>query len=81
MKTILVRLYLKDGRKRELRSTSAIRRILSTVSHVQFTKAFVRVGYGKKIDNHGKLVNFDNSGYFTDKEELARVMKVFWAED
>jgi hypothetical protein len=80
MKRIQVRLYLENGKIKELRSDRFIRRILSTISLTQFTKAYIKVRYGMKLDNFGKRTMFYNDGWYTDKKELKDIIKVFWNE-
>ena len=81
MKTILVRLYLKNGTTKEYRSSRAINRILSGIRRVQFKKAYVRVGYGKKIDSSGKLSEFHNDGSYFNVDDALDGVSTFWSED
>lgn len=80
MRKITLRLYLKNGKIRKYYTSNAIRRILYKASHVNFEKAYCRVNYGKFEDPFGKIVNFYNDGYYTDKKELFKVIQIFWYE-
>lgn len=80
-KTLLLKLYLKNGEIRKYRSLNYTRRISSIISHTNFKKAYVKVSYGKKVCSYGCFCNFCNDGFYDNKEDLLYMIKVFWKED
>jgi antitoxin component YwqK of YwqJK toxin-antitoxin module len=84
MKKITLRLYLKNGKTMKYYTNDKIKRIYSLVSLAKFPdkvlKAYVKVSYGKFLDAFGKMTEFYNDGYYTDKKELREVISIFWNE-
>lgn len=40
-------------------------------------KYWLKVIYGKALDNYGKMETFDNEGEYTTREDLLRTLKIF----
>ena len=43
-------------------------------------KVYLRVSYGKHLDNFGKLINFYNDGWYDNKKDLHLALKAFTEE-
>jgi hypothetical protein len=75
---IVLRFYNK-GKVKKYFGTS-IRRMLYKINHLQFEKAYVKVHYGRFLADNGKMTEFKNDGYYTNKKELTKVLRIFWYE-
>lgn len=75
---IKMRLTKNNGEVKWYRS-GTIRRFLSRLTHDQFEKAYVWVGYGEQLDNHGKLIKFFNDGEYINKQKATQALRAFCA--
>ena len=75
---INLRLYNK-GKMKKYFGTS-LRRMLYWINHSTFEKAYVKVHYENALDAYGKMTEFKNDGYYTDKKELLEVTQMFYNE-
>jgi hypothetical protein len=80
MKKLHLKLYLKNGKIKDYFATRFIRRILATVSLVQFKKAYIKVSYGKDKCVMACVCEFYNDGYYFNKDDLRWAIKAFWNE-
>jgi len=53
------------------------KRFIYWLTHGKFSKAIVRVEYGKEKDNHGKMVMFYNEGEYTNKKDALQALRAF----
>jgi hypothetical protein len=44
-------------------------------------KVLLKVSYGKRIDNFGKLTNFDNEGEYDNKKDLWQAFMAFTEDE
>jgi hypothetical protein len=70
-------LKLYNGNKVKKYLGTSVRRLLYYINHVNFDKAYLKVKYGKFLDQGGKMAEFYNDGYYSDKNELIEVLKAF----
>lgn len=65
--------------------THSVRRFLTHLRTINWknrgVKAYIRVSYGKKVDNYGKLSNFYNDGWYDNKKDLTLMFKAFDEEN
>lgn len=61
--------------------THKLRRFSDHLQAVNFsqpgTKAYIRVYYGRFVDNHGKMNDFYNDGEYENKKDLLKAYKAF----
>lgn len=85
MKNYTLKLYKNGGRVETFRTKKRKRffKILRTIKWQLdgVRKAYLKMSYGQKLDNYGKLSDFYNDGYYDNKEELLRVFKYFDQEE
>lgn len=75
-------LKVLDGRRIVRRVQTDNRRVfaqkLASLRHKsRAEKWYLRVNYGKRKDNFGKLVDFYNDGDYTNKKQLVQAYKAF----
>jgi hypothetical protein len=44
-------------------------------------RVYIKVSYEKRLDNFGKLVNFDNEGVYDNKQDLWLALNAFIEND
>jgi len=73
------KMFLKDGRVLSYVGTkkSQIRSRLKAVPHQNVEKYYLKVIYGKALNNFNKIVTFDNSGEWTSRKELFQALAAF----
>jgi len=64
----------KNGKTVSKMRTYKIRRFLKVIRSLNWqdsvSLSYIKVGYGKKVDNYGKLTNFHNDGEYDNKEDF-----------
>ena len=77
------KMFLKDGRVISYSGTkrSAIRAKLEAVSRKDVKKYWLRVIYGKALDNFGKMETFDNEGEWETRKEFLQALRAFTEAD
>jgi len=79
--------YLKTkekGQKTRMVRTHSQRRFvnrLRTINWQNSPSVYLRVSYGKKLNQDNKLVTFFNDGQYDNEQELLEVFKAFNDED
>ena len=61
-------------------STHSVRRFLNhlrTINFSKHTKVYLKVAYGKSLDNFGKVAPDCNEGYFGFRQDLLQAMEAF----
>jgi len=73
------KMFLKDGRVLSYVGTkkSQIRSRLKAVPHQNVEKYYLKVTYGKALNNFNKMITFDNSGEWTNRKELLHALTAF----
>ena len=75
--------YLKikeKSQKTRMVRTHSLRKFtnnLRTINWQNNPSVYLRVNYGKKLNQDNKLVTFFNDGWYYDKQELLEVFKAF----
>ena len=73
---IKLTLVSRHGKVKRYRSGTK-RRFMFHLTHDKFSKAIVRVEYGKEKDNFGKMVMFFNEGEYTNKHDALQALRAF----
>ncbi len=84
MKNYTLKLYKNNGKVEKVRTKKKRRflKILRTVNwQLGIKNAYIKVSYGKDLDNFGKRSEFYNDGYYDNKKELLLVFKYFDGEE
>ncbi len=74
----IITLFLKNGSKRAiLGGKDNWRHLYSKTEAADFSRAFLKVSYGKHEDTFGKMVMFTNEGTYTNKKDLKQALSAF----
>ena len=71
----------KDGKVINKCHTHSIRRFYHRIGTINWqskpSKVYLRVSYGRGLNNFGKMANFYNDGDYTTKHDLIFALKAF----
>lgn len=73
---ITLKLWKSDGRVKRYHSART-RRIYSILRAENFSKAYVKVVYGKGVTNRGKVEEIYNDGEYETLDELKHALSAF----
>lgn len=73
---ITLTLWRKNGNVQTY-NTTKIRRFYALVEADKFSKAYVKVAYGKTFDKYDHLVTFYNDGIYYNKIDVRYAIKAF----
>jgi len=72
---------IKNGKTVERYETHSKRRFYNKIRTINWgngvEKVYLRVSYGKGIDNFGKMTNFYNDGEYENKDDLLWALSAF----
>lgn len=76
---------VRNGKEIDRLRTHSIRRFLSHLRTINWCNGrpsvYLRVSYGKHIDNFGKFVTFYNDGDYENKDDLWQAFEAFTEKD
>jgi len=79
-----IKIY-KDGKMVSKTRTKKIRLFLKKIRSIKFeeqgVKAYLKVDYGKHLDNFGKMTNFWNDGDYYNKNDFWLAFNAFTEKD
>ena len=74
----------KNGKVIERYETRSKRAFYTHIGSIKWEegveKVYLRVSYGKHLDNFGKLTNFYNDGWYDNEKDLLLALKAFTEE-
>ena len=79
---------IKKGKMAQMAHTAISSRFLSFIKAVSFPELkkipnshlYIKVVYGKSLDNYGKLREFYNDGEYTNRKDLNLAVRAFFKE-